>query len=775
MNNHPSLSARLASAARAALACLVVAAFSAAAAQDAGASLPLADFSDGVPTGVDAFGNGIGFVTWQDGGGSLALSAVDIEPDDPLALPDQDTTESVLRIDHTIASWGGFTHAFADDDLTRWTSRDLTPYTGLRFWYAGAGSGGTIQIDLFDNRNPNVTGDSAERWYYRFTDDTTDWKLVEAPFSAFARRTDFQPGGAPDDGLGLDQSSGWAIGFPPGQGTTHVGRVEAYGATGSVAEGVIVVEFAEPLVRVLEGESVQLGIVLSEPSEEAVSVRVFVREDEARAYRDFVPVNELVIFPPGETEAFVTVRTLPDSRYEGDERATALLDGARGAQLGFQRRAVVLIEDTDEFDPDLIGEFGDGVDGFEAGPGTTLQSVELIDGTADARPGQDLFEGVLTFSWDERAHVSRHFPQAMDASHADGLEFWYRGDGSGRTVQARVLGARDDTRAWELSWSDEFDGPAGALPDLSVWTPEIGDGTANGIPGWGNAERQTYTDDPANLSTDGEGNLVIRVLETDGDAPQCYYGEPCEYSSARIITLGAVEVTYGRVEARIKLPYGQGIWPAFWMLGSDIGEVSWPASGEIDIMENIGREPSTIHGTIHGPGYSAGSGIGRGVTLPDGQRFADDFHVFAIDWTPAGITWSLDGTPYSTVTPDDLPAGAPWVFDKPFFIILNVAVGGYWPGYPDETTTFPQEMLIDYVRVYTTPDTSERFVTDFVDDVEGWVLVRLPFEDFTRADDQPDGAPDSGFARDAMWGLELEIDGGASSATIDEVRWYLAD
>jgi beta-glucanase (GH16 family) len=537
----------------------------------------------------------------------------------------------------------------------------------------------------------------------------------------------------------------------------------------------VTVAFADALVRVEEEERAQLRIVLSEPSAEAVSVRVFVRGDEATPFRDFVPVNELVVFPPGETEAFVNVQALRNSRHTGDQRAQALLDGPRGAALGFQRRSVVLVVDADPFDPDLIEDFGDGPGAFEAGPGTLVQTPELLADSDRARPGQDRFERVLALDWEDVGLVRTRFGQGVDVSHADGLEFWYRGDGSGRTVHVRLLDGSDPTRPWELAWSDEFEGPAGTPPDPSVWTPEIGDGTANGIPGWGNAERQTYTADPANLALDGDGHLVIRALETHGDAPPCYYGEPCEYTSARIITQGALEVHYGRIEARIKIPYGQGLWPAFWALGNDIGDVGWPESGEIDIMENIGREPSTVHGTVHGPGYSGGSGVGRGFSLPAGERFADDFHVFTLDWWPEALTWSVDGVPFSTVTPADLPRGARWVFDHPHFLILNVAVGGHWPGYPDDTTTFPQEMVIDYVRVYQEPDTAARFEAAFQDEVEGWTLVRLPFDAFERAVEQPEGAPDEGFTRRDIRGVDVTIGGGAGEAMLDQVRWYVGE
>lgn len=235
----------------------------------------------------------------------------------------------------------------------------------------------------------------------------------------------------------------------------------------------------------------------------------------------------------------------------------------------------------------------------------------------------------------------------------------------------------------DLVWSDEFDGAAGQAPDPANWTHETGDH------GWGNNELQNYTDSRENSALDGEGNLVITARqEADGS-----------YTSARITTQDKVEQAHGRIEANIKIPTGQGVWPAFWMLGSDFPDTPWPDSGEIDIMENVGHEPGTVHGTIHGPGYSGGGGIGASYDHPTGGAFTDDFHVYAVDWTPDSITWSVDGQPFNTLTSADV-GGNPWVYDQSFFMILNVAVGGEWPGYPDETTQFPQEMVVDYVRVY---------------------------------------------------------------------------
>ena len=235
---------------------------------------------------------------------------------------------------------------------------------------------------------------------------------------------------------------------------------------------------------------------------------------------------------------------------------------------------------------------------------------------------------------------------------------------------------------WQLAWSDEFNGPAGSAPDLTKWTYDLG------ATGWGNKELENYTDSRQNSFLDGKGNLVIRVLKTaDG------------YTSARLKTLGKYSVTYGKIEARIRIPFGQGIWPAFWMLGTNLGRAGWPASGEIDIMENIGREPATVHGTVHGPGYSGDKGPSKAFELTN-TKFADDFHVFTVIWQKDSIEFLVDGHSYHKVTPLGIPQGTRWVFDTPMFLLLNVAVGGSWPGYPDATSTYPQEMLVDYVRVY---------------------------------------------------------------------------
>ena len=242
--------------------------------------------------------------------------------------------------------------------------------------------------------------------------------------------------------------------------------------------------------------------------------------------------------------------------------------------------------------------------------------------------------------------------------------------------------------AWKLVWSDEFNGRRNAPPDASKWTFDLGGG------GFGNQELELYTKDAANLFQDGEGHLAIRAIKTQSGT----------FTSARLKTQGKFAVTYGKMEARMKIPFGQGMWPAFWMLGNDVSEVGWPACGEIDIMENVGKEPSIVHGTVHGPGYSGTGGITSQYSLPAGSQLSDDFHVYGSTWSPQSVTFSLDGKVYATVTPASLPKGAKWVFDHPFFLLLNLAVGGGWPGNPDKTTVFPQTMLIDWVRVSQTTE-----------------------------------------------------------------------
>ncbi|MGB5464026.1 MAG: glycoside hydrolase family 16 protein [Aureibaculum sp.] len=235
----------------------------------------------------------------------------------------------------------------------------------------------------------------------------------------------------------------------------------------------------------------------------------------------------------------------------------------------------------------------------------------------------------------------------------------------------------------ELVMSDEFDTDGALNP--AIWGYDIG----VGINGWGNQELQYYTDRPENIIVQN-GVLIITAKE------ESFKGS--NYTSARILTKGKFEQKYGRFEARIRLPHGKGLWPAFWMLGADIDTNPWPACGEIDIMENAGSKPTEVSGAVHGPGYSGGSPILKKYNL-ENDRFDTGFHIFGIEWGPEYINYYVDDVLYNQITPEDVTGE--WVFDKgPFYIIMNVAVGGLFDGPPNAETVFPQTMLVDYVRVY---------------------------------------------------------------------------
>lgn len=243
-------------------------------------------------------------------------------------------------------------------------------------------------------------------------------------------------------------------------------------------------------------------------------------------------------------------------------------------------------------------------------------------------------------------------------------------------------------------WSDEFNGPDGSAPDPSKWTYDTGG------KGWGNNELECYTNRLENAQIKG-GNLVI-TAEQETVPFACSDGSRNSYTSARLKTQGLFSEAYGRFEARIKIPAGQGMWPAFWMLGDNISTAGWPTCGEIDVMENIGREPGTVHGSLHGPSTISRTSDATSIfTLPAPQALADDFHLYAVEWEPGVVRFYVDANLYATFTESQWPTGGTWVFDQAFFIILNVAVGGTWPGSPDSTTVFPQQMLVDYVRVYS--------------------------------------------------------------------------
>jgi beta-glucanase (GH16 family) len=246
-------------------------------------------------------------------------------------------------------------------------------------------------------------------------------------------------------------------------------------------------------------------------------------------------------------------------------------------------------------------------------------------------------------------------------------------------------------------WADEFNAPAGTGPDASKWQAETGPGVNN--------ELQYYTNNN-NARHDGNGNLVLQARRevTPGSAcpPDPVSGSTtCQYTSARLNTHGKFTFTYGRVEARIKVSSTQGLWPAFWLLGADFFDkrTAWPNCGEIDVMEHVGKEPNRVYSTLHAPAYFGAGGYGSPLDL--GQPAAAQFRTFAVEWDSTHMTFSVDGARFFTVDRNELETTrGPWVYDHPFFIIINNAVGGDWPGPPGAGTQLPQDMVLDYVRVY---------------------------------------------------------------------------
>ena len=289
------------------------------------------------------------------------------------------------------------------------------------------------------------------------------------------------------------------------------------------------------------------------------------------------------------------------------------------------------------------------------------------------------------------------------------LAGYYLGQHAGHPAQP----AASSFKWGDPVWSDDFNGARQQLPDPSKWTYDVGNQG-----GWGNHELETYCSpaggttphecDPhrPNAFQDGNGHLVLRAQRTADGA----------WTSARITTRGLKEFQYGRIEARMKLPVGAGLWPAFWMLGADFGSAGWPASGSATIVENVSVTPNTnglgptmIRSTLHGPRYYGGNGLWHDFKLPNGARVDDgSFHTYGIIWSPGMIQFYVDDPADVFFVQDasDLPEGGEWVFDHPFYLILNLAVGGDWPNDPDATTPNPADLLVDYIRVYKIPKVS---------------------------------------------------------------------
>lgn len=751
------------------------------------------DFESGLPTGTDANGNGIGFVTFNDPNSSVGIATTTTPPS---LVPGSTSANTVLEVATNVVASSGFAgmvHVFEDNTATSVVPQDWSSADGFSFWLHGEGSGATLFVDILDNGVDGSTTDTYERFSTDVIDDVAGWRFIEIPFSDLARKE--IGNGAPNDGLTLTQVHGWAFGvFAAGQPLVqYLDDVSLFGVAEApeLTVGFTQNQFAGP-----EGGVATVTVALTRPLGEpgdprAVTVSYATETGTATEGRDYLAESGTLRFTGAVTELSFDVEIADDTKYEADERAIVRLSNLSGAAPGFITQAALLVNDDDALDPSLLDDFEDGAFLWESTGELGIATLETAATGPMSVPGQGDVETVLSVGNPARTStrpvhggpapagglgtVTQTFPVAQDWSANTGLGFWFKGSGAGNTM---IVELQDNAQAdpgpagWELLWSDEFDGTAGTLPNPDNWGYEIGDGTVNGIPGWGNSELQYYTNDPSNVSLDGFGNLVITARSADGSL-ECYYG-PCEYTSARLLSTDRNEIAYGRIEARIQVPQGDGLWPAFWSLGTDIDEVGWPQTGEIDIMEFVGREPTTVFGTIHGPGYSGGQSYGNIYDF--GTDVFTEPHDFAVEWEPGLIRWYVDGIQYHTATPADI-APNEWVFDDPIFLLLNVAVGGNFGGPVGDLTTFPQSMTVDYVRAYGAPDTAERFEASFVDDARGWRWVEVPFDQFTRGAIQPVGAPDDGLGLTDVWGYGISptVAGAPNGYFVDQVRLLQSD
>jgi beta-glucanase (GH16 family) len=731
-------------------------------------SLMINDFEDGkLPSGKDGNGLDIGFFTWTGPGASISITTT------------LQVTNTVLQMDSNVprGSWGGMTNHFTNEAVDSWVTQDWSTYAAISFWMYGTNSGETMLFEVQDNRNPGSIKDDTQIWSYSFPDNFTGWKRFVVMFDEFDMK---QIGnGAPEDDFGREQVHGWAFGSTGLIGTTYLDDVQV---CGTAADKPLSVAFEQAKYSANEGELAALTVKLNKPYTETVIVQYTTAEATARVGEQYTPVSGTLTFLAGTVTQTVAIPTHHDGKHTRDTRVAVNLYEGAGAPLGFQRRSVLTIVDTDPAAPSLVDDF-QGAHPFIYQVGTVdLSITSIMTGNLMAVPGQGAYEDVLTVAYDGTSSFSRIFSQGQDWSDSQGLSFWYYGQNSGANVTYELRDNMAVTTAivapadWVLVWSDEFNGPAGTPPNRNVWKHELGDGALNEIVGWGNSEFQYYTNSTDNSAMDGAGNLVIRLDDTPADTDLvCWYG-PCEYTSARLITQDQLDFEYGRIEARVQVPNGPGgLWPAFWMLGTDIPEVGWPQTGEIDIMEYVSRLPFEVFGTIHGPGYAGGASFGRTHTFTETVP-SKGYLTYGVEWTPNLIIWYVDDIRYHQAIPADV-APNEWVFNHPFFLLLNAAIGGNFGGAISDQMNMPQDTLVDWVRVYQAADTAERFQASFVDNFTGWKKISIPFASFTRSANQPDGAPNDGLTLTAVNGYGFTFPGAAPTASravvtthIDQVR-----
>ena len=828
------------------------------------------DFENGLPSGEsDPNGELLGFYSFQ-GDGSVAIDTESTPP--APVLPAVGEANNVMQMDVDVSSFAGYIHAFENDAVDTWVTQDWSTREGISFWMYGLNSETQMFIDILDNRNPGSTTDDAERFTVPFVDDFSGWQRLEFPFADFVRKE--IGNGAPNDGLGLFEMHGYALGTlgTGGPQTYYFDEVSVYGVAEPPA---LAVNFAQQNTFIEEGTTGDVAVKLNRPmgpdDPAEVSIDYATERSNAIEGEDFTPTSGTLTFTNGgPSELTFPVETFDNTKFTGDKQIVIRLTNPVDVERGALFQGSVLIDDNDPFDEKLLDDFEQGAYLWDTEGLVTLGSQRVEVGDADARPEQDPVENIGAIggssadkasfddaekdvrelekagasqaeidqivaesaaaaaaavqtaeqnggdekridaalrrieqaeadvaagrdskavqnyrkAWQEATKaldalakdgevvqagsIVRDFPLGQDWTGTESLDFWFKGTGSGDPVTVTLKDNRaadPGPSGWELAWADEFDEPAGTTPNPANWAYELGDTTPDGKNGWGNEELQYYTDDPDNAQTDGDGNLVITLDEADG-SQECYYG-PCEFESARLISQNKAEFAYGKIESRIQVPTGgDGLWPAFWSLGTDITYNPWPGAGEIDVMEYVSRIPNEIFGTIHGPGYNGGGAFGNIYDF--GERVDQGYHTFTVEWEPNLITWYVDGIQYHQAEPSDVPG--PWVFEKPFFLLLNFAIGGNFGGAIDPANTYPQEYLVDYVRVYQGPDTAERFETTFTDSSSEWQQISIPVSEFARSSEQPAGAPDNGLGLDEVWGYALTLPSTSVESKVDRVR-----
>ncbi|MEM7797969.1 MAG: family 16 glycosylhydrolase [Chloroflexota bacterium] len=756
------------------------------------------DFENGLPSGSDGELL-VGYFTFVDGSGNTSIG-INTTQAPPEPVPGSVDGNTVISTTVEVDAFAGFVSNFTNEAADTWLSQDWSSYEGVRFWMYGQNSGTATFIDVIDNRTPGSTVDDGERFSVEIVDNFSGWQLIELPFSSFVRKE--IGNGAPNDGFGLTQIWGWAFGTLGTGGETVTYYLDDLELYGEAAIPDLAVTFSVTNNFIEEGTTGDIAIKLNRPMNSddpaQVSVDYFTEPGVATPGREYTPATGTLTFVNGgPSELTFPIETFDDSKFEGDERIILRLNNFVDVVPGFAIQASAFIQENDPFDPNIKDDFENGVFQWESTDDLVLSNPEVeranetfADQAAEdlAEIEWDLFETILQVDPVEvpvdadlqasfviapslvdqtTPSFGRDFPLDEDWSNGDAVTFWYYGSNTGEKVTFNLKENRapdPGPDGWGLVWSEEFNEPEGTVPNPDYWTYEIGDVTPDGKNGWGNDERQYYTDDPANAATDGEGNMVLTLQEADGSL-DCYYGS-CEYTSARLISWRKAEFAYGRIESRILVPQGAGIWPAFWSLGTDIDVVQWPQTGEIDFMEFVGRLPNEIFGTIHGPGYSGGQSYGNIYDF--GEPVYNDYHTFTVEWEPDFIVWYVDGIKYHEARPSDV-APNEWVFNDPVFLLLNVAIGGNFGGTIDPNIELPQSMKVDYIRIYQGPDTAERFETTFTDDFTGWQKITIPYDSFTRSAEQPDGAPNDGLSMESIWGYSYDIPVGVGTK-IDQIE-----